>query len=228
MKKAITVILLCASMLWANAQRPSFIMLTNPLNNARNSLDVSVQIQTPQLPKWAVVGAFCYQTSKKTVEDFDVSSESQTRGFSVKYFPFEKQIFSLKKKKFYPEVNNRKRREGCYGFKKEEPLTHKLLRGSYFSIGYEYRTAALLFVPQKVINDPTKLQLKLSNKAIVLGVGWQIQVSKLLLGAGYRLSVGKPQVEGADLNIQKELYSNTFPVAFRLEHGLHLDIGLCF
>jgi hypothetical protein len=226
MKKVLITLFFLASYFFSYAQNAHGYVLTDPLNNGENQYNISLQFQAPQLSQWALTGAFSHQINNKVVDDFTISSESKTQGISLKYFPYGKRIVGFKKEKRYPDVCDAK--YGCNLFGKHTPLINKILRGGYFAAGYEYRRTHLLLTPIKGINDPNSHQFILNNKAITLATGFQIQVSAFVFGMGYNASIGKPEVEGGYKNLQKDLISYTFPLAFRFEHGLHLDLGFSF
>lgn len=201
-------------------------VFTNPFNITAKSYNIGVQLQSSEAPKFAISGGLNHRINNKNSEDYSINFETKVKNFEVKFFPYGKQQISFKKKKRYPGICNDK--YGCSMFGKNIPFYQKLLRGVYVAGGYENQQSVLTLTPKKELNDPITKRFTINNKAITLSTGIQCQLSAFFVGASYRASFGKPTLNGGNKIIEQELYTHTFPTAFRLEHGLNIDFGFKF
>ena len=232
MKNIYLFMLVCALTTFqkANCQKPfSGDLMVNPMTEAANRYNATLQVQSSFVPDFALNGGLGYQFNTAETKDFVSNSATTTKFFEVRYFPYGQRFISFKKKSYIREVCNGKFH--CLrSFGLTKALLHEqILRGFYVAPGFESQHTTLE-LDAKTNLDPTqnKYNFDIKNKAFTLAVGFQMRLTALTLGVGYRVSIGNPKAAG-DFNVLKDqLFTTIHPIKARIEQGVRVEVGLNF
>jgi hypothetical protein len=194
-------------------------VLFYPLHTAGNSIRTAAQLQSLYyVPKLAILGGVSYDKHDENKNDYIATSQNFTQFLEGRYFPYRKPDKALKVLTI----------SGCYSFSRQSLTFWEKFVGSFYgTIGFGQRQTDLKLYLKEA---PQKLyEVKIQTRALTLGVGTQLQLSKLVIGLGYGVGLSRPAVQGDELGVfQNQLLTHSFPIPIRIEQGLNIEIGLQF
>lgn len=103
------------------------------------------------------------------------------------------------------------------------------MKGIYIAPGYKYEKIDFEYIPLPHLETTfEKFPYKVTMQGPTLSIGYQLRFSKLTVGASYGWSVSEPRWEGPADIFGDKLYTNSYPLSFRLEKNLRFEIGINF
>ncbi len=244
MKSTITSVLLLAVFLFVGlnsyCQKRKYSFYEKPVEFdlliATNELDrinpiVGLQIQAKEgfLSYFSLFGGAEFYAGTQLQADFKVQEKSWAFMGELRIFPFGPLQISNQKKMPWEK---KRAKYGCYpgkfcGIRNFNIFQY--LKGLYIAPGYRFEKTAFEYIPLPHLESPVaSFPYRVTMQGPILRVGYQFRFSKLTAGINYGLALSQPQWKGSVDIFGDDLYTNTYPLKFRVENNLRFELGINF
>lgn len=199
----------------------SFDLTTNALGWPQQR--PNLQLQWTPLQRLGVYGQAAFHASRSLQGDFTLESDLFETGAGLVLYPFGRP-YQLHFKDQRPVYLQKKGKTGC-----PDPKARVAARGLYLAACYVYQRQNALFRPAKQLESPiAEFPFQLRSHGALLGGGYHLRAGPFTLGLGGTLCFSNPRWTGPMDIFKSDLYSQTYPVRFRMQGRLRLDVGFHF
>lgn len=140
---------------------------------------------------------------------------------SIRFYPFYKFFNSVLQpihKSFEP------RYQPCYAPTKKITIRPN---GIYLQTGYFTNSIKYNYIPDESMNSPiSEFPFSIRNNGMNAEIGYHLTIWMLAIGVSYGTLFTFPKLEGSIDPFGDSLYTSTFPLKYRLETRIQLQIGI--
>ncbi len=189
---------------------------TNPLLLAKHYANGCIQLKGKNvLHKFSICANFEYGGRRVIGTPLTQEISSRIIQAELRYFPF----LYLKKED-----------EGCYNFKKIKKNPGQfLLSGIYIAPGFQHSKTEINLLADPQVDAPIQhFHAGILENALTIFSGLQYKIHVVSIGTAYGFSLGQPRLDDAWNLLGDRVFTSSYPVKFRFNHGLRVFIGLHF
>lgn len=197
----------------------SVAVLTAPQDWSNQIANLGLQVNSAEFISVKVEGAFSSKIEQ--IESFEKTSKTFTLAGQFRILPFGSQIHTFSDA---PIGGKAIEKENNYCYFKNEKIT-SLLKGFYLAAGIKYTYSSLNY---SSLDTAIKFPYNIKMPGLTASIGYQIQISRILLGSFYQVAFNRPKWEGGIDIFQESLYTHIYPFKYRFEKGLHVELGINF
>lgn len=218
-------------MLYSKPVNFDLTFATENLNEIRPIIGLQIQPTEGFWSHLSLFGGAKLYAGTHLQNDFNVQEKNLAVMGELRIYPFGGQQLGVNKKS--PALRNRSK-IGCIRNQGKlckiiDTSPIRYLKGIYIAPGYQYEKIDFEYVPLPHLETTLeKFPYEIAMQGPTLRIGYQLRFSKLTAGVSYGWSVSEPQWKGPSDIFGEKLYTNSYPLRFRLEKNLRLEIGINF